>query len=174
MIYTSEQSIKNNKGSFDCFSWGKRIESSVSYRHEIIFQQTNDAGFCAGLSEHNKYRIPLIFFSLIFPQLMPFALTCNILYQGRNFFLRGWRFLSVVEHIYLEYTLEEIFEIQNKANLRKEKIMNTDLTRGKFSTVLFLSVYILVTKQKFEKMLNLKKENRGKCHFSFNIVLFIV
>jgi len=85
MIYTSEQSIKNNKGSFDCFSWGKRIESSVSYRHEIIFQQTNDAGFCAGLSEHNKYRIPLIFFSLIFPQLMPFALTCNILYQGRNF-----------------------------------------------------------------------------------------
>ena len=59
-------------------------ETSVNFRRVTRFQQTNNVGMIASLTEHNKQKIPRIFSSLIFPYLISFSPTNTILYEVRN------------------------------------------------------------------------------------------
>ena len=62
------------------------------------------------------------FFSLIFPHLMLLPSHATLYITGAVSFVRGPRFFRAVVHIYLEHTIEAIFEIQVKAKLIKRKL----------------------------------------------------
>jgi len=84
MIYTLEQSIKTTKDSLLVFRKEKRLnlQSTTVMNHTPANKERWNLRW---FTRRNKYRIPLIFFTLIIPHLMPFSLSLKILYQGRNF-----------------------------------------------------------------------------------------
>jgi len=55
------------------------IENSVTYIHEIRFQQTNKFEIFCSSPEHNKYKNHRIFSSLTVPHLITFVILPIIL-----------------------------------------------------------------------------------------------
>jgi len=76
--------IPNNKDFLASFSFWIQIETTINYGLEISFQNTNDVGIFATLTEHMKSWIPQIFVSLTVPHLMSFVPTRNILREVRK------------------------------------------------------------------------------------------
>jgi hypothetical protein len=64
--------------------FGNKNETSINYRPEIRFQQTNNVGMIFGSTKHNTYTITRNFSSLNFPHLLLFVSTNVVISDEGN------------------------------------------------------------------------------------------
>jgi len=118
LIYTSEHSNKTTKASLLLYIW-KQFETSFNYRCEIRFKDTNKVENFAILPENNKYKIPPLYSYIIVQHLILFAPHPIYYVNSKLSTCEAEDFFEFLNTNYLQPKLDQIFEIQNKAYLKK-------------------------------------------------------